>query len=94
MKEDQDWTEWLIYMAFWMQTRLEIWIVGDLQAGSTSLVHRDKGTNDPPMAIVEEEIPTTSIIIMSASLPYTITNPHHPPRISHSTPSGVCISDW
>jgi hypothetical protein len=33
MKEDQDWTEWWIYMALWMQTRLEIWIVGDLQVG-------------------------------------------------------------
>jgi hypothetical protein len=64
------------------------------QAPSTSLVHRDKGTDDPPMAIVEEEIPTTSIIIMSASLPYTITNPHDPPLISHSTPGGVRISDW
>ena len=32
-KEDQYWTEWLIYMALWMQTGLEIWIVGDLQAG-------------------------------------------------------------
>jgi hypothetical protein len=28
-----DWTEWWIYMALWMQTRLEIWIVGDLQVG-------------------------------------------------------------
>jgi hypothetical protein len=64
------------------------------QAPSTSLVHRDKGTDDPPMAIVEEEIPTTSIIIMLASLPYTITNPHDPPRIIHSTPGGVGISDW
>jgi hypothetical protein len=32
-KEDRDWTEWLIYMALWMQIGLEIWIVGDLQAG-------------------------------------------------------------
>ena len=32
-KEDQDWTERLIYMDLWMQTGLEIWIVGDLQAG-------------------------------------------------------------
>jgi hypothetical protein len=31
-KEDRDWTEWSIYMALWMQTGLEIWIVGDLQA--------------------------------------------------------------
>jgi hypothetical protein len=30
-KEDQDWTEWLIYMALWMQNGMEIWIVGDLQ---------------------------------------------------------------
>ena len=33
MKEDQDWTEWSIYMAFWMQTGMEIWVIGDLQAG-------------------------------------------------------------
>jgi hypothetical protein len=32
-KEDLDWKEWLIYMALWMQTGLEIWIVGDPQAG-------------------------------------------------------------
>jgi hypothetical protein len=32
-KEDQDWTECWIYMDLWMQTGLEIWIVGDLQAG-------------------------------------------------------------
>ena len=32
-KEDQDWTECLNYMVFWMQTGLEIWIVGALQAG-------------------------------------------------------------
>jgi hypothetical protein len=32
-KEDRDWTEWSIYMALWMQTRLEIWIIGDPQAG-------------------------------------------------------------
>jgi hypothetical protein len=31
-KENQDWTEWLIYMDLWMKTRMEIWIVGDLQA--------------------------------------------------------------
>jgi phosphoribosyl-AMP cyclohydrolase len=30
-KEDQDWTECWTYMALWMQTGLEIWIVGDLQ---------------------------------------------------------------
>ena len=33
MKEDRDWTEWLIYMDFWMQTRMEIWIIGYLQEG-------------------------------------------------------------
>jgi hypothetical protein len=33
MNEDWDWTEWLIYMALWMQTGLEIWIVGDPQVG-------------------------------------------------------------
>ena len=32
-KEDQDWTEWLIYMSLWMQTGLEIWIIEDLQEG-------------------------------------------------------------
>jgi hypothetical protein len=32
-KEDWDWTEWWIYMALWMQTGLEIWILGDLQVG-------------------------------------------------------------
>jgi phosphoribosyl-AMP cyclohydrolase len=32
-KEDQDWTECWTYMALWMQTGLEIWIIGDLQAG-------------------------------------------------------------
>jgi hypothetical protein len=32
-KEDWDWIEWSIYMALWMQTRREIWIIGDLQAG-------------------------------------------------------------
>jgi hypothetical protein len=32
-KEDQDWKECWTYMALWMQTRLDILIVGDLQAG-------------------------------------------------------------
>ena len=32
-KEDQDWTEWWIYMALWMKTRLDISIVGDIQEG-------------------------------------------------------------
>jgi len=32
-KEDRDWIDCCIYMALWMQTRLEIWIVGDLQVG-------------------------------------------------------------
>jgi hypothetical protein len=32
-KEDRYWTEWSIYMALWMQTELEIWIVGDPQEG-------------------------------------------------------------
>jgi hypothetical protein len=32
-KEDQDWTECWTYMALWMQTGMEIWIVGDLQVG-------------------------------------------------------------
>jgi hypothetical protein len=30
-KEDWDWKECSIYMAIWMQTGLEIWIVGFLQ---------------------------------------------------------------
>jgi pyruvate carboxylase len=29
-KEDQDWTECCTYMALWMKTGLEIWIIGDL----------------------------------------------------------------
>jgi hypothetical protein len=32
-KEDLDWKEWWIYMSLWMQTGLEIRIVGYLQAG-------------------------------------------------------------
>ena len=32
-KQDWDWKEWWIYMALLMQTRMEIWIVGDLQVG-------------------------------------------------------------
>jgi hypothetical protein len=35
------------------------------QALLTSLVHQDRGTEEPPMAIVEEEIPAESIIIPS-----------------------------
>jgi hypothetical protein len=27
MKEEKDWTKWWIYLALWMHTRLEIWIV-------------------------------------------------------------------
>jgi hypothetical protein len=32
-KEEQYWTECWTYMTLWMHTRMEIWIVGDLQAG-------------------------------------------------------------
>jgi hypothetical protein len=31
-KEDRDWTEWWIYMALWIHTGMEIWIIGDLQS--------------------------------------------------------------
>jgi hypothetical protein len=30
-KEYRDWKECWIYMALWMQTQMEIWIVGELQ---------------------------------------------------------------
>jgi hypothetical protein len=32
-KEEQDQTECCTYMFLWMHTRLEIWIIGDLQEG-------------------------------------------------------------
>jgi hypothetical protein len=30
-KEDRNWTECWIHMALWMQTRIEIWIIGYLK---------------------------------------------------------------
>jgi hypothetical protein len=56
------------------------------QAPSTSLVRRDRGNDEPPMAFVEEEIPTEPIIIPSASLLYIVPDPHDPPNTSHSFP--------
>jgi hypothetical protein len=64
------------------------------QASSTSLICRDGGHDEPPMAIVEEEIPAEPIIVPSTSLLYIVPDPHDPPSTSHYVPAAACTSDW
>jgi hypothetical protein len=63
------------------------------QAPSNSLLLQDKGVEEPPMAIVEEEIPVDLIIILSASLMYIVLDPHDLPCTVHSTPGATGVSD-
>jgi len=78
------------------------------QSPSTSLVFLDNSlvipppslaldgvVQEPPMAIVEEEIPTVPIQIPPASLLYTVPNPQYPPPLTGcSTPGVVVALQW
>jgi hypothetical protein len=61
---------------------------------STSLVCHDRGVEEPPMAIVEEEILAEPVNILSASLLYTVLDPQDLPLIGYFIPGAVGVSDW
>lgn len=64
------------------------------QGFSTSLICQDGEHDEPPMAIVEEEILAEPIIVSPDSLLYTVLDPHDSPSANHFVPIAACTSDW
>jgi hypothetical protein len=65
------------------------------QFPSTPLDLHDMEGEEPPMAIVEEEIPTVLVQIPPPSLLYTVSDPQDlSPLTSCSAPDTTTTSDW
>jgi hypothetical protein len=61
----------------------------------TPLDRHDREGEEPPMAIVEEEIPSVSVQIPPPSLLYIVPDPQDPsPLTGCSAPDTVATSDW